>query len=145
MHGKVYSMAEMPSPKPPLHPFCRCKIQPLEAVVAGYVTREGTTGADYWLKNYGKLPGNYVTKKIARKNGWKAKKGNLAEVLPGSVIGGDVYHNDDGHLPSAPGRIWYEADFDYNSNFRGNCRLVYSNDGLLFASYDHYVTYLEII
>ena len=50
-----------------------------------------------------------------------------------------------GHLPEAPGREWYEADMDYAGGFRGDCRILYSNDGLLFVTYDHYVTYIEII
>ena len=145
MHGKIFPMRELLSVRPPLHPFCRCKIKPMEAISAGYATQEGTAGADYWLKYHGRLPDHYVQKNDARKLGWKAKKGNLTQILPGCVIGGDQYYNDDGHLPDAPGRIWYEADFDYSSGFRGDCRILYSNDGLLFASYDHYVTYTEIV
>jgi hypothetical protein len=35
-------------------------------------------------------------------------------------IGGDVYQNRSGALPSAPGRTWYEGDLNYNGGYRGN-------------------------
>lgn len=84
-------------------------------------------------------------KKRSKKYGWDAYKGNLEQVSPGSVIGGDRFFNDDGKLPSEPGRIWYEADINYEGGFRGKDRLIYSNDGLLFVTYDHYQTFYEII
>ena len=70
--------------------------------------------------------------------------GNLADILPGRMIGGDKYKNRDGRLPDAPGRVWYEADFDYTGGYRNDCRLLYSNDGLIFVTYDHYLTFYEI-
>ena len=60
------------------------------------------------------------------------------------LIGGDIYYNDDGHLPQANGRIWYEADINYTSGYRGTDRIFYSNDGLIFVSYDHGATFYEI-
>ena len=77
--------------------------------------------------------------------GWRSKKGNLTDVLPGYMIGGDVYQNDDKKLPEAPGRVWYEADINYEGGFRNRQRVLYSNDGLLFATYDHYHTFYEIV
>lgn len=71
-------------------------------------------------------------------------KGNLGEVAPGKMIGGDVYQNKNGHLPSAPGRIWYEADLNYSTGYRATDRIVYSSDGLIFVTYDHYKTFMEI-
>ena len=58
-----------------------------------------------------------------------------------------VYHNRDGHLPSSAGRIWYEADINYDSKigYRGTDRILFSNDGLIFVTYDHYHTFKEII
>lgn len=49
------------------------------------------------------------------------------------------------HLPAAAGRIWYEADINYDGGFRGTDRILYSNDGLIFVTYDHYRTFIEII
>lgn len=56
-----------------------------------------------------------------------------------------IYENDNGHLPSARGRIWYEADINYSGGFRGEHRILYSNDGLIFVTYDHYSTFVEIV
>lgn len=144
MHGKIYPMRKLLIKRPPLHLFCHCKIKPMEAIVAGRATRNGTSGADYWIKYYHTLPNQYITKAEARKKDWIAKNGNLNSVLPGKVIGGDIFRNDDGHLPDAPGRVWYEADIDYISGYRGIGRLLFSNDGLIFVSYDHYQTYMEV-
>jgi len=35
-------------------------------------------------------------------------------------------------LPEKDGRVWYEADIDYESGFRNTKRIVFSNDGLIF-------------
>ena len=65
-------------------------------------------------------------------------------MLPGKMIGGAVYKNKDGKLPQSPGRVWYEADINYGGGKRNRQRIVYSNDGLMFATYDHYQTFYEI-
>lgn len=93
---------------------------------------------------FGVLPDYYISKKDAQKQGWIPRNGNLADILPGMMIGGDVYRNRDGRLLDAPGRIWYEADIDYSGGYRNDCRLLYSNDGLIFVTYDHYATFCEI-
>ena len=72
------------------------------------------------------------------------KKGNLDEVANGKAIGGNIYYNDNGNLPQKDGRTWYEADINYTSGFRGNERILYSNDGLIFVTYDHYKTFYVI-
>ena len=128
----------------PVHDNYRCYIEAVIAVVAGTATSAGMYGVDLFVFNHGKLLENYLGKKIAQKSGWEPLKGNLAEVLPGMIIGGDRYKNRDGRLPDAPGRMWYEADFDYTGGFRNDCRLLYSNDGLIFITYDHYLTFCEI-
>ncbi|WP_074017358.1 ribonuclease domain-containing protein [Anaeromassilibacillus senegalensis] len=56
-----------------------------------------------------------------------------------------IYKNEDEHLPQVLGRIWFEADINYYSGRRNKHRLLWSNDGLLFVTYDHYQTFLEII
>lgn len=55
-----------------------------------------------------------------------------------------IYKNYEGHLPESPGRIWYEADSNYKFGFRNLQRVLWSNDGLIFVSYDHYKTFYEI-
>ena len=75
----------------------------------------------------------------------KAILGNLADVAPDKMIGGDIYQNRNGHLPQAPGRIWYEADINFTDGYRTRHRILYSNDGLIFVTYDHYETFVEIV
>ena len=91
-----------------------------------------------------KLPDYYVTKEVAEDLGWKKWKGNLDDVLPGKMIGGNIYKNLEKKLPDSKGRIWYEADIDYDGGYRNRKRILYSNDGLNFVSYDHYQTFYEI-
>ena len=69
---------------------------------------------------------------------------NLHKVTDKGVIGGDIYKNKDGKLPSSNGRIWYEADINYTGGMRNSSRIIYSNDGLVFVTYDHYFTFNEI-
>ena len=62
----------------------------------------------------------------------------------GSQFFGGIYQNDDKYLPDKYGRIWYEADINYKSGKRNSQRIVWSNDGLIFVTYDHYQTFYEI-
>lgn len=144
MNGRILDRDAPCLDKVPVHDNCRCYVEAVIAIVAGTATSAGSHGVDLFVFNHGRLPENYLEKKMAQKSGWDPLKGNLAEVLPGMMIGGDRYKNRDGRLPDAPGRMWYEADFDYTSGYRNDCRLLYSNDGLIFVSYDHYLTFCEI-
>lgn len=94
-----------------------------------------------YIHKYGHVPSNYITKTKARKAGWVQDKGNLWDVLPGMSIGGGGFFNDDGMMPDAPGREWFEADIDYQGGYRNAKRLVYSNDGLIYYTDDHYETF----
>jgi len=78
-------------------------------------------------------------------SGWIPKEGNFDGIFPGKAIGGSVYYNRNGHLPSASGRVWYEADINYSGGFRGVERILYSNDGLIFVTYDHYESFAEVV
>lgn len=117
----------------------------MRALLAGTATAKGQDGADWWLKHYGKLPKYYLSKEEARKLGWSPQKGNLNWVAPGKMITGGVYHNDNGKLPDKLGRVWYEADIDYTSGYRKDHRILFSNDGLIFITYNHYETFYEIV
>ena len=97
-----------------------------------------------YIHTYGHLPGNFISKTKAREAGWVASEGNLDEVLPGMSIGGSVYYNDDGQLPDAPGRRWTECDINYHGGYRGPERIVFSNDGLIFYTDDHYETFVQL-
>ncbi|PQQ22828.1 hemagglutinin, partial [Photorhabdus luminescens] len=99
------------------------------------------------LKTTGQLPKNYVTKSQAVNNGWKPGKA-LNNTTPGGQLGGDIFENSNNLLPSSPGRVWREADIGLdNTMSRGNqpgTRLLYSNDGLLYITTDHYETAISI-
>ena len=97
----------------------------------------------YILEN-GKLPDYYITKKEAMNLGWIASKGNLCEVAPGKAIGGDYFTNREKILPMTKNRKWYEVDVNYNCGNRGADRILFSNDGLVYVTYDHYKTFQEI-
>lgn len=97
-----------------------------------------------YISIYKELPKNYITKEEAVSSGWESSKGNLWDVTDRMSIGGDVFGNREGKLPDTKGRQWYECDVNYNGGFRGEERLVYSNDGLIFYSKDHYNTFIEM-
>lgn len=140
-HGAIYAPKEIIKH---LHFKDRCRLVPMRTKKAGTATKDGIAGVDKFLKFTGKLPPNYIDKNNARKNGWKSRKGNLDQVLPGRIIGGDIYHNDNKRLPEKSGRTWYEADLEYEKGFRSRDRILYSSDGLIFITKDHYETYYEI-
>ena len=116
----------------------------MESIEAGNATRNHNDGADYWLKYLGELPKYYSTKDYAYSAGWRNGK-SPAKFLPGKMISGGIYYNSNGHLPDSPGRIWYEADINYYEGRRNRHRILWSNDGLVFVTYDHYETFHEII
>ncbi|MFG3371145.1 RHS repeat-associated core domain-containing protein [Streptomyces sp. NPDC048156] len=99
------------------------------------------------LRLTGKLPGNYVTKAEAIAAGWKPGKA-LGNKIPGAQLGGDVFENSDGRLPSTQGRTWYEADIGIDSSRtrakQPGTRLLYSNDGLAYVTSDHYDSFYQI-
>ena len=144
-HGKIYEKYETPNPKPPAHFNCRCTIEALKALLAGTATNNGRNGADWYLKYFSKLPDYYITKEDAIKLGYKRGITYLSEVAPSKMLTKGIYRNLDGHLPKKSNRTWYEADFNYTSGKRNTSRIVFSNDGLIFVTYDHYHTFYEII
>lgn len=97
-----------------------------------------------YVKEHKKLPDNYITKDQAEALGWVNRDGNLHRVAPGKSMGGDIFENRKKQLPDVPGRTWYEADINYISGYRGNDRIVYSSDGLIYKTSDHYKTFTEI-
>lgn len=96
------------------------------------------------LRKIGKLPDRFLSKKEARKLGWVPEQGNLNEVAPGKSIGGDRFGNYEGKLPAQKGRSYREADVHDSPERRGAERLVFSNDGLIFYTPDHYKTFYDV-
>lgn len=142
--GKIYRIDEDVTPEPPLHIHCRCVIDFLKTVLVGCATVNGKQGADWFLKYYNRLPGYYISKSDAYAAGWRAAKGNLAKVVPGKMIFGGVFNNFEGKLPHKYGRVWYEADINYTAGVRNAERILFSNDGLMFVTYDHYRSFIEV-
>ena len=96
-----------------------------------------------YIKKHGELPDYYITKSEAKSMGWVPSKGNLCEVAPGKAIGGDIWTNRQKSLPTKSGRKYYEADLNYNCGNRNADRVVFSNDGLVFVTHDHYKNFEE--
>ena len=96
-----------------------------------------------YLKEHGELPDYYITKSEAKSLGWVPSKGNLCEVAPGKAIGGDIWTNRQKSLPTKSGRKYFEADLNYNCGNRNADRVVFSNDGLVFVTHDHYRNFEE--
>lgn len=143
-HGKIWLIEDIPHPQPPIHPKCRCLIETMKAITTGTATLNGTNGADWKLMYEGILPDYYISWEDILALGWKEGKwpSNFA---PGKMITHGTYQNRNEHLPQSPGRIWYEADINYKTGKRNTQRVLWSNDGLIFVTYDHYETFYEII
>lgn len=97
-----------------------------------------------YIHEFKKLPKNYITKSEAQKLGWDNTKCNLHEVAPGKSIGGDRFGNYEGQLPKDKNRQYYECDIDYKKGKRNAKRIVFSNDGLVFFTKDHYKTFEQL-
>lgn len=93
-----------------------------------------------YLHLYGHLPSNFITKKEAEKLGWKG--GSLEPFAPGMCIGGNRFGNYEGLLPEKDGRFYTECDIDtLGADSRGAKRIVFSNDGLIYYTEDHYESF----
>ena len=93
-----------------------------------------------YIHTYGCLPANFITKKEAERLGWTG--GSLEPYAPGKSIGGDRFGNYEGLLPDAPGRKYTECDIDTRGkSSRGAKRIVFSNDGLIYYTEDHYKSF----
>ncbi len=97
-----------------------------------------------YLDAYGRLPGNFLTKREAEALGWNSREGNLGEVAPGMSIGGDHFGNYEGNVPDQKGRRWTECDIHFDGGYRGGERIVFSNDGLIYYCDDHYATFRKV-
>ena len=105
-----------------------------------YTTKEDVA---LYIHLYGKLPGNFITKSEARQLGWSG--GSVEKYARGKCIGGDRFYNNEGLLPDAEGRIWYECDIGtLGESSRGAKRIIFSNDGLIYYTADHYETFEQL-
>ena len=91
-----------------------------------------------YIHTYGELPSNYITKKEAEALGWQG--GSLEDYAPGKCIGGNHFGDYEGQLPE--GHSYKECDIDtLGKSSRGAKRIVYSDDGLIYYTDDHYSTF----
>lgn len=92
-----------------------------------------------YVKEHHKLPDYYITKGEARNQGWEASKGNLCDVLPGRAIGGDRFSNREITLPK--GDSYFEADVNYSCGRRNADRIVFTKNGDVYLTKNHYKTF----
>ena len=114
-----------------------CAEEPVLDEEGSYTTKEDVA---LYIYIYGHLPENFITKDEARKLGWEG--GGLEDYAPGKCIGGDRFGNYEGLLPDDPGRRWTECDIGtLGRDSRGAKRIVFSNDGLIYYTDDHYESF----
>ncbi|MBE6613497.1 MAG: ribonuclease [Ruminococcaceae bacterium] len=102
-----------------------------------YYTKEDVAA---YLHHYGELPGNFITKSEAAALGWEG--GSVEKYAEGCAIGGDTFGNREGLLPKKSGRFYKECDIDtLGKDSRGAKRIVFSNDGLIYYTDDHYESF----
>ena len=91
-----------------------------------------------YIHTYGHLPSNFITKSQARELGWDG--GSVEDYAPGCSIGGDRFGNYEGILPQ--GKKYTECDIDtLGRSSRGAQRIVFSNDGCIYYTEDHYESF----
>lgn len=137
------TVAPTSTPKPTKAPTPEPTKSPLELVEEDGVYSTPDLVAAY-IYTFHKLPSNFITKNEASKLGWNSKEGNLWDVTDEMSIGGDKFGNYEGLLPKAKGRQWYECDVNYYGGYRGAERILYSNDGLIYYTDDHYESFTQL-
>lgn len=118
-------------------PVAPAEDAPAIAEDGSYTTKEDVA---LYIHTYGHLPGNFITKKDAQALGWTG--GSLEPYAPGKCIGGSHFGNYEGILPEKEGRSYTECDIDtLGADKRGAKRIVFSNDGLIYYTEDHYESF----
>ena len=109
-----------------------------------YTTKDSVAA---YLCKFDKLPSNYVSKNEGQSL-CESKTGNTFEkwnfnpwTTIGVMIGGDVFENSKGLLPSGN---YHEADVDYSAKNRGTKRLIYQSDCVIYYTADHYETFNKL-
>ena len=95
-----------------------------------------------YIKEFHKLPSNYITKKEAQALGWHG--GPLSKYAPGKSIGGDTFTNRQHILPDSDDK-YIECDINANGTSRGAERIVYNTGNFkVYYTDDHYNTFTEV-
>ena len=135
---------EAPTTKAPETTEAPTTAAPTTAAIDENGTYTSKEDVALYIHTYNKLPSNYITKQEAEDLGWISSKGNLKKVAPGKSIGGDRFGNYEGKLPKARGRSYTECDIDFDGGYRNSKRIIFSNDGLIFYTEDHYETFEQL-
>ena len=129
-----------PTAKPTAKPTAAPTAGPTECPVSEDGKYDTKDEVALYLYLFGHLPSNFITKKDAQALGWPG--GSLEPYAPGCSIGGDYFGNYEGKLPKAKGRTYHECDIGTTGkSSRGAKRIVYSNDGLIYYTDDHYESF----
>ena len=127
----------VPTPEPTPEPTPQPTPEPTPTLAedGSYTTKEDVA---LYIHLYGHLPDNFITKKEAQELGWSS--GSLEKYAPGKCIGGDRFGNYEGLLPK--GKKYTECDIDtLGAKSRGAKRIVYSDDGCIYYTDDHYESF----
>lgn len=131
--AKSDKASEVPSEEIPDDTVSKKKLDPN----GSYTSKDDVA---LYIHQYGKLPSNFITKKKAQEKGWTG--GGLDKYFPGKSIGGDYFGNYEGLLPKKKGRTYTECDIDTKGKkSRGAKRIIFSNDGLIYYTDDHYESF----
>lgn len=126
--------------------FSGCAGYTEENLAEGVIEQDGwyytTEDVALYLHTYGELPENFITKKEAQSMGWDNKKGNLWDVADGMCIGGDHFGNYEGLLPEED--EYTECDVNYEGGYRGSERIIFSDDGDIYYTGDHYASFEQL-
>ena len=131
--AKSDKASEVPSEEIPDDTVSKKKLDPN----GSYTSKDDVA---LYIHQYGKLPSNFITKKKAQEKGWTG--GGLEKYFPDKSIGGDYFGNYEGLLPKKKGRTYTECDIDTKGkSSRGAKRIIFSNDGLIYYTDDHYESF----
>ena len=132
--------ADTPTPAPTDEPTATPTPKPAIDENGWYYDKDNVA---LYIHTYGLLPGNYITKAEAEALGWSG--GSIEKYAKGKAIGGDYFGNYEGLLPKKSGRKYYECDIDTKgAKSRGAKRIIFSNDGLIFYTDDHYESFTQL-
>ena len=131
---------ELPEEEPVPEPEPIPEPEPEEPAIDENGSYDDRDNVALYIYTYGKLPPNYISKAEAQDLGWEG--GSVERYAPGKCIGGSKFGNYEGLLPKKSGRQYYECDIDtLGGSSRGAKRIVYSNDGLIYYTDDHYESF----
>jgi len=119
----------------------------LDAILeTGIYTAKDSVATYIYL--FHKLPSNYVNKATGQtlyenETGNTFSKWNFNPwTLLGVMIGGDIFYNNEGLLPSE--NSYRECDVDYHDSSRGTKRLIYTLNGIVYYTANHYESFTKI-